>query len=269
MPANNGKQGVYMTGNVLEVRDVTRSFGGVSALRGVSAKAVSSEILSIIGPNGAGKTTLINGVNGVYPPDQGTVILNDVDITGLKPYQVASQGIARTFQNVALFPGMTVLANIMLGRNILMKTGVLSCGLFWGATKREEIVHRREVENIIDFLAITDIRLTPAGALPLGLQKRVELGRALAAEPCVLLLDEPMGGMNLEERESMARYILDMRDLTDTVVVLIEHDMGVVMDISDRVVVLDQGEKISEGTSDQVRNDPVVVEAYLGKPHEA
>ena len=258
-----------MSENCLEVEGTAKSFGGVSALKGVGLIARSGGILAIIGPNGAGKTTLINVVSGFYPPDAGKVVLNGEDITRLRSYQVARKGVARTFQNIALFAGMTVLDNILLGRNMFMTSGVLKCGLFWGPAKAEEIEHRRRVETIIDFLSITDIRKVPVGALPLGLQKRVELGRALAAEPKVMMLDEPMGGMNLEERESMARYILDVKELTDTAVILIEHDMGVVMDLSDRIIVLDQGVRISEGTPQEVRDDPVVVEAYLGKPHAA
>lgn len=253
--------------NTLIVDGAAKRFGGVTALSGASLHARSKEIQAIIGPNGAGKTTLINVISGVYPPDDGTVTLNGAKLDGLRSNQIARAGIARTFQNVALFAGMTVVQNILLGRNMLMRSGVLKCAMFWGPARREEVEHRRHVEQIIDFLNLTDIRGSVAGSLPLGLQKRVELGRALAADPKVLLLDEPMGGMNVEEKEDMCRYVLDVVELTDTAVILIEHDMGVVMDISDYVIVLDQGRKIGEGTPTEIRNDQAVIDAYLGASH--
>jgi branched-chain amino acid transport system ATP-binding protein len=239
-------------------------FGGVRALHGVSLDVHAAEILAIIGPNGAGKTTLLNTISGVYHPPQGRIVLDGQEQTFLAPHRVAARGVARTFQNVALFHGMTVLENIMVGRHQRMRAGVLSAGIFWGLAQREEIRHRVAAERIIDFLEITHIRKTPAGTLPYGLQKRVELGRALAAEPQLLLLDEPMAGMNLEEKEDMARFILDVNDEWGTTMVLIEHDMGVVMDISQRIVVLDHGEKIAEGPPSQIRGDAAVIRAYLG-----
>jgi branched-chain amino acid transport system ATP-binding protein len=248
----------------LEIRDVSRSFGGVQALSQVSATVEPGELVSIIGPNGAGKTTLLNGISGVFHPDRGSIVLDGVDISHMHPSKIAALGVARTFQNIALFRGMTVLDNMMLGRHLHMKNGVFRSVLYWGPGRREEVAHRRVVEGIINFLEIEAIRKQPVGALPYGLQKRVELGRALALQPKLLLLDEPMGGMNIEEKEDMARFILDVNDEWGTTIVLIEHDMGVVMDISQRVVVLDLGQKIAEGTPAEVKVNPLVVKAYLG-----
>jgi branched-chain amino acid transport system ATP-binding protein len=222
------------------------------------------EIMSVIGPNGAGKTTLLNMVSGFYHPDTGRILLEGVDITHDKPSHVAELGVARTFQNIALFRGMTVLDNLMLGRHVRMKSGVIASFIYWGMAQREEVAHRRRVEDIIDFLKIQDLRRRPCGSLAYGLQKRVELGRALALDPKVLLLDEPMGGCNHEEKEDMARFVLDVNQEWGTTIILIEHDMGVVMDISDRVAVLDMGQKIAEGTPDNVRSNPQVIKAYLG-----
>jgi branched-chain amino acid transport system ATP-binding protein len=222
------------------------------------------EIVSVIGPNGAGKTTLLNMISGFYHPDHGTIRLEGLDITHFSPNRIATLGVARTFQNIALFRGMTVLDNMMLGRHVHMRTGALAAMVRFGRALKEEVAHRRVVEDIIDFLEIEPLRKRPVGALAYGLQKRVELGRALAAHPKILLLDEPMGGMNVEEKEDMARFILDVNDDLGTTIVLIEHDMGVVMDISDRVVVLDLGEKIAEGTPHAVKENPAVIKAYLG-----
>jgi branched-chain amino acid transport system ATP-binding protein len=230
----------------------------------VSLEVRQGGILSVIGPNGAGKTTLLNMLSGFYHPDTGRIVMDGSDLTHLKPSRVAELGVARTFQNIALFRGMTVLDNLMLGRHVRMKSGVLASFIYWGMAQKEEIAHRRRVEDIIDFLKIQDLRRLPTGSLAYGLQKRVELGRALALDPKVLLLDEPMGGCNREEKEDMARFVLDVNQEWGTTIVLIEHDMGVVMDISDRVAVLDMGQKIAEGTPDEVRANPQVIKAYLG-----
>jgi branched-chain amino acid transport system ATP-binding protein len=249
----------------LRAEDVLVRFGGVTALSGVSVDIRGGEILALIGPNGAGKTTLINTISGVYRPAHGRVILDGRDITGRSPDEVARRGVARTFQNVSLFGGMTVLENILVGRHLHMRAGVLACGIYWGWGQREELRHREAAERIIDFLEISHIRKAPAGTLPYGLRKRVDLGRALAAEPTVLLLDEPMTGMNREEKEDMVRFILDISDEWAPAIVLIEHDMGVVMDISNRVVVLDHGKKIAEGVPDAIRANTDVLRAYLGE----
>jgi len=249
----------------LAVEDITLQFGGVVALLGVSLEIEQGTIHAIIGPNGAGKTSLLNCISGLYKPSKGRILFEEKDITHYRPHKIAELGIARSFQNIELFRGMTVLDNLMLGRHVHLKSGVLSGGFYWGPTQREEIAHRAVVEEIIDFLEIEAIRKKTVGTLPYGLQKRVELGRALALEPKILLLDEPMAGMNVEEKEDMARFILDINEERGITVVLIEHDMGVVMDISDKVTVLDFGEKIGEGTPDEVRTDPRVISAYLGE----
>jgi branched-chain amino acid transport system ATP-binding protein len=249
---------------LLSVDQISLAFGGVKALSEVSFDVREREIRAIIGPNGAGKSSLLNVINGVYHPSQGSVTYKGVTRRQMRPHEAARQGIARTFQNIALFKGMTVLDNIMTGRNLKMHAGFLSQCLYVGKARREELEHRKQVEHIIDFLQIEHIRKTPVGRLAYGLQKRVELARALAAEPELLLLDEPMAGMNVEEKEDMCRFILDVNDEFGTTIVLIEHDMGVVMDLSDRVVVLDYGRKIGDGSPDEVRGNQAVIDAYLG-----
>ncbi|RBO53807.1 ABC transporter ATP-binding protein [Rhodovulum sp. BSW8] len=253
---------------LMELRNITLRFGGVVAIKDISFDIREGEIRAIIGPNGAGKSSMLNVISGFYRPTEGEVWFEGARRPPMRPYKVARQGIARTFQNIALFSGMSTLDNIMTGRITRMRSSLLSQALWWGPAEREESAHREAVEKIIDFLEIQHIRKTPVGRLPYGLQKRVELGRALAAEPRLLLLDEPMAGMNVEEKEDMSRFILDVNDEFGTTIVLIEHDMGVVMDLSDRVVVMDYGRKIGDGPPEEVRASKDVIDAYLGVAHD-
>ncbi|MBD0414359.1 ABC transporter ATP-binding protein [Oryzicola mucosus] len=252
---------------LMDVRNVSLRFGGVKAITDISFDVRKGEIRAIIGPNGAGKTSMLNVINGFYTPQEGTITFRGKQRRAMKPHHAVRQGIARTFQNVALFKGMSTLDNIMAGRSVLMKRNLFWQMLWHGPALQEEIAHRRVVEEIIDFLEIQHIRRTPVGKLPYGLQKRVELGRALAMEPSLLLLDEPMAGMNLEEKEDMSRFIIEVNRQRGTTIALIEHDMGVVMDLSDRVVVLDYGKKIADGPPEAVKSNQQVIDAYLGVAH--
>ena len=249
---------------LLSVDQISLSFGGVRALEDINFDITKKEIFAIIGPNGAGKTSMLNVINGFYHPQQGEIKFKGLHRRKMRPHEAAVQGIARTFQNVALFKGMSTLNNIMSGRNLKMKSNLFWQALYYGPARKEEMENREVVEDIIDFLEIQSIRRTPVGKLPYGLQKRVELGRALAMDPDLLLLDEPMAGMNLEEKQDMCRFILDINEQYGTTIVLIEHDMGVVMDISERMIVLDYGRKIAEGTPDEIRGNQKVIDAYLG-----
>ena len=249
---------------ILKVDNISLRFGGVKALTDISFDVREHEIRAIIGPNGAGKSSMLNVINGVYTPQQGSITFNGKQRRDMNTHEAAENGIARTFQNIALFAGMTVLDNIMTGRNLKIKSTFIEQAFWLGRARREEIENRKKVEEIIDFLQLQSVRKIPVARLPYGIKKRVELARALAAEPTMLLLDEPMAGMNVEEKQDMCRFVLDTNDQFGTTIVLIEHDMGVVMDISDRVVVLDYGKKIGDGTPTEVRNNPDVIKAYLG-----
>ena len=265
--ADAGMNGKKIGDVILDVENISLRFGGVKALTDISFNVKEHEVRAIIGPNGAGKSSMLNCINGVYQPQEGSITFRGQTFKHMNSRQVAEMGIARTFQNLALFKGMSVIDNIMTGRNLHIKSNLFLQALRIGPAQREEEANRAFVENIVDFLEIQAYRKTPVGQLPYGLQKRVDLGRALAMEPQVLLLDEPMAGMNLEEKQDMCRFILDVNSEFGTTIVLIEHDMSVVMDISDRVVVLDYGKKIGDGTPQEVRNNEEVISAYLGTSH--
>ena len=262
------EDGRTIGGVVMEMKNITLRFGGVTAIEDITFDIREGEIRAIIGPNGAGKSSMLNVVSGFYVPQEGEVFFRGEKRPPLKPFEVARQGIARTFQNIALFEGMSVLDNVMTGRLTQMKSGIISQSIWRGKAEREEIENREICERVIDFLEIQSIRKTPVSRLPYGLKKRVELARALASEPELLLLDEPMAGMNVEEKEDMSRFILDVNDEFGTTIALIEHDMGVVMDLSDRVVVMDYGKKIGDGTPNEIRNNQAVIDAYLGVSHD-
>ncbi len=262
------EDGRQIGGVLMEMKNITLRFGGVVAIQDISFDVREGEIRAIIGPNGAGKSSMLNVISGFYHPQEGEVWYKGERRPAMKPYEVARLGVARTFQNIALFEGMSVLDNVMTGRLTHMHAGIGAQALWWGTARDEEIANRRKVEEVIDFLEIQHIRKTPVGTLPYGLKKRVELARALAAQPSILLLDEPMAGMNVEEKEDMSRFILDVNDEFGTTIALIEHDMGVVMDLSDRVVVMDYGKKIGDGTPSEVRNNQDVIDAYLGVAHD-